>query len=174
MNDRRFMGKALELAREALADGEFPVGCILVYDGAVIVSGKRIGSRRNPPSEIAHAEMLALGQLEELDAGIDRSAVSLYCTLEPCLMCLGATVLSRIGRLVYAYEDVMGGAAACQIELLSPLYREHRLEIVPHVRRNRSLALFQAFFRHPDNAYWRDSLLCRYTLAQNGGRMHED
>ena len=86
--------------------------------------------------------------------------------MEPCLMCLGALVLSGIGEIVYAYEDVMGGGTRCDLTKLTPLYKNFKFSIVPSVLRNESLQLFKAFFQNPKNAYWRGSLLASYTLSQ--------
>ncbi len=161
----RFMGMALDLAREALAAGEFPVGCILVYDGNPIAGAGRTGTRRYTPSELDHAEMIALRRMENLDFPVDRTRVTLYCTLEPCLMCFGALLISGIGSIVYAYEDAMGGGTQCDRSHLPPLYRDRNLQVLPGIGRAESLALFKSFFSRPDCTYWRDSLLARYTLA---------
>ena len=160
------MQKALAAARQALANGEFPVGCVLVHDGRVLVNGIRKGTRRPVPSELEHAEMIALGALERRYPDIPRREISLYCTLEPCLMCYGAILLSRIGTLVYAYEDAMGGAASCSPDAFKPLYAGNAIRIVAGVCRAESLELFKAFFRDPAIDYWRGSLLEQYTLAQ--------
>jgi tRNA(adenine34) deaminase len=79
-------------------------------------------------------------------------------------MCFGAILLSRVSRLVYAYEDVMGGGTGIPLATLAPLYRERKMEIVPNVLREQSIKLFKAFFSNPDNAYWRNSRLSQYTL----------
>jgi tRNA(adenine34) deaminase len=68
--------------------------------------------------------------------------------------------------VVWAYEDAMGGGTRCDRSTLPPLYRDRRITVVPRVLRGRSLALFQTFFRNPDNGYWAGSLLAEYTLAQ--------
>jgi len=164
-----FMGKALERARRALDEGEFPVGCVLVHRGTVIADGRRAGSRRQRPDELDHAEMVALRRLSRLPDDIDRGDITLYCTLEPCMMCLGAIMLNRIGTVVYAYEDVMGGAAGFPRDRLTPLYRGNPLRIINNVLREESLTLFKSFFARPDNAYWQSSLLSSYTLAQPPG-----
>jgi tRNA(adenine34) deaminase len=161
----RFMGMALDLAQHALAAGEFPVGCVMVCDGRPIATGARTGTRRRIPSELEHAEMVALRHLEALDFPLDRSQVTLYCTLEPCLMCFGALLISGIGTIVYAYEDAMGGGTACDRSHLPALYRDSRVQVISGVGRTQSLALFKAFFVKPECPYWRDSLLARYTLA---------
>ena len=160
------MQRAIAQARRALEAGEFPVGCVLVHRGTVIADGRRAGSARQEPDELNHAEIVALRNLERLGAGVAREEITLYSTMEPCMMCLGAIMLNRIGTLVYAYEDVMGGAAGFPRQRLSPLYRDSPLQIIGHVLRAESLALFRDFFSRPGNTYWRGSLLARYTLQQ--------
>ena len=81
-------------------------------------------------------------------------------------MCYGAILLAGIGRIVYAYEDAMGGGTGCPLERLGPLYASRRPSIGAGLRRSEALALFQAFFADPAASYWRDSLLARYTLSQ--------
>jgi len=166
MDHEYFMEMALRQAEAALTAGEFPVGCILVRDRQVLVSGKRTGTVTNGINEIDHAEMVALRRLTELRPPEDLTGLTAYSTLEPCLMCLGALILNRVEMIVYAYEDVMGGASRCDLTALAPLYRQSGLAIVPHIRRKQSLRLFQTYFRRPDNPYWKDSLLARYTLTQ--------
>ena len=161
-----FMRKALEQAEDALAGNEFPVGCVLVYKDEVIVTGSRNGTANGGQNEVDHAEMVALRRLDELNTPIDRSQITLFCTMEPCLMCYGAILLSGIGTIVYAYEDVMGGGTACDLSILPPLYRDRPITIVPDVLRKQSLALFRDFFASPENDYWRGSLLACYTLDQ--------
>lgn len=166
MDHHHFMKIALQEAEAALAAGEFPVGCILVHDRRLLVSGKRRGTATKGINEIDHAEMIALRRLTELEPHEDLAGIAAYSTLEPCLMCLGALILNRVDTIVYAYEDVMGGATRCDLTRLSPLYRQTELVVIPHVGRAESLRLFQSYFRQPDNRYWKGSLLARYTLDQ--------
>ncbi|KJS30108.1 MAG: cytidine deaminase [Desulfatitalea sp. BRH_c12] len=161
-----FMQQALALARQALNKDEFPVGCVVTYEGRVVAHGERIHTRQSVPSELDHAEILALRRVETLPPDMDRSRMTLYATLEPCLMCFGAILISGIGTLVYAYEDAMGGGVGCDRSVLPDLYRRNGLRIVPDVGRKESLILFQSFFNRPDTTYWRDSLLSTYTLSQ--------
>jgi tRNA(adenine34) deaminase len=166
MDDYYYMDLALKQAQRALADGEFPVGCVMVLGDEPIVNGSRQGTIANNGNEIDHAEMVALKRLTQIPPPVDRSRISIYCTMEPCLMCFGALLINGITRMVYAYEDVMGGGSGCNLKQLPPLYRDQTVEIVPHVMRSESLALFKSYFNDPENAYWRESLLARYTLAQ--------
>lgn len=166
MDYERYMKKALDQAQKALEAGEFPVGCVLVYQDRIIVSASRAGTAGDAVNEIDHAEMVALRRLIDLKDNIDKSKVTLFCTMEPCLMCLGAIILNDIGAAVYAYEDVMGGATDCNLAELTPLYHSGRISIVPHILRQQSLELFKAYFNNPEHTYWQGSLLAKYTLNQ--------
>jgi len=112
MDYEHFMQKALDQARDALKAGEFPVGCVMVYKNRILASAARSGTAGDTANEIDHAEMVALRRFVDLKEKIDARKVALFCTMEPCLMCLGAIILNGIGEVVYAYEDVMGGAAS--------------------------------------------------------------
>ena len=162
-----FMQHALRLAKQALEQGEFPVGCIMVYNGRIIAQGQRVGTREDTPGELDHAEIIALRQLESLNEPVDRSRIKLFTTLEPCMMCFGALLISGIGTIVYAYEDAMGGATACNRHSLPALYRDSTVRIISGISRRQSLDLFKAFFSDPHLDYWRDSHLARYTLSQD-------
>lgn len=161
----RLMGLALAQAEAALQQGEFPVGCVLVYKGEVICSGQRAHSRSRV-NEMDHAEMLALRAFLDAEPTIAPHEVTVYATMEPCLMCFSSLILNGIRKIVYSYEDVMGGGANLPLSALSPLYAGMEIDLVPAVLRSKSLALFQQFFQNPDNLYWQGSLLARYTLAQ--------
>ena len=113
-----------------------------------------------------HAEISALRQLLEDRPEIDPGTVTVYATMEPCLMCYVTMLLNGIRRFVYAYEDAMGGGTGLNLDDQKPLFREMQVEVVPDVCRAESLVLFKEFFRNPDNDYWQDSLLEKYTLEQ--------
>jgi len=162
------MTAALALARTALSDGDFPVGCVITDGNVVVAEGRRTGTAAGGTNEIDHAEIHALKSLYDDNPAMDRSRLTIYCTMEPCLMCFSAIVLSGIGRIVYAYEDVMGGGTRCDRGGWAPLFRDARVVVVPGLLREDSLQLFQRFFADPGNAYWGDSLLSRYTLDQAG------
>lgn len=163
-----FMEQALEQARNALEQGQFPVGCVIVQDGQVIASGARAGTSGDLSffSEIDHAEIRALKALESSDVRFIPERAVLFCTMEPCLMCFSAIILAGIRTLVFAYEDVMGGGTGLDRRHLTSLYRDAEITIVPHVLRKKSLDLFHNFFNKDANLYWKDSLLESYTLDQ--------
>ena len=159
-----YMDAALDEARAALAADEFPVGCVFVADGAIVARGHRENSGEDGRNEIDHAEVLTLRQLLALRPAIDPAAVTVYSTMEPCLMCYSTLLLSGVRNFVWAYEDVMGGGTNLPLSMLNPLYRGMEVHLLDQVRRDESLRLFQRFFR--TGSYWQDSLLARYTLAQ--------
>ncbi|NTV14146.1 MAG: nucleoside deaminase [Desulfobulbaceae bacterium] len=160
------MDLALARARTALAAGEFPVGCVIADPTGLVAAGHRQQSR-DQANELDHAEIVALRELLTLAPGLDRAGVTVYSTMEPCLMCYSTLLLNGVRRIVYAYEDVMGGGTNLDLATLAPLYREMRLEVVVGIRRAESLALFRDFFTNPANGYWQGSLLAAYTLAQS-------
>ena len=159
-----YMDAALDEARAALAADEFPVGCVFVADGAIVARGHRENSGEDGRNEIDHAEVLTLRQLLAVRPAIDPGAVTVYSTMEPCLMCFSTLLLSGVRNFVWAYEDVMGGGTNLPLSMLNPLYRGMEVHLLDQVRRDESLRLFQRFFR--TGSYWQDSLLARYTLAQ--------
>ena len=161
-----FMREALQEARKALLSNEFPVGCVVVKDDRILSTGSRMGTTGLNANELDHAEMVALKKLDALNRALDPSGMTLYVTMEPCLMCFGAILIHRIGRVVYAYEDVMGGGTACTLEEMPALYKNSKVSIISNVLRKESLALFKAFFSDPQNTYWKGSLLAEYTLKQ--------
>jgi len=160
----QFMRAALEEARQALTAGEFPVGCVMVAEKKIVASGRRCNSGEGSRNEIDHAEVVTLRRLIGEQPALDLGAVTVYSTLEPCLMCYTTMLLSGIRHFVWAYEDVMGGGANLPLYMLNTLYAQMRVHLRDRVLRDESLHLFQEFFR--TGSYWQDSLLARYTLAQ--------
>ncbi len=163
-NHEKWMKEAIKLARKALEVGEFPVGCVLVQDNKIVGIGSRVNSIGSKCNELDHAEILALRDFSKKTYNV--KGVTAYTTLEPCLMCLGALVISGIEKIVYAYEDVMGGACSMNFSNETLLYKKMRNKIVPHVLRQESLYLFKEFFSNPQNSYLSGTLLERYTLNQ--------
>lgn len=161
-----FMQMALEEAQQALVRKEFPVGCVMVYEDSVLVTGARHHSAPENQNELDHAEMLALRRLVELGGKIDRSKVVVFSTLEPCLMCYAALIVNGIRHIVYAYEDVLGGGTGLELTNLNPFYKEMNVVIVPGILRHGSLGLFNKFFSDPCNDYLKGTLLAEHALRQ--------
>jgi tRNA(adenine34) deaminase len=166
MDYEYFMTKALQQAEATLAAGEFPVGCVMVYENKIIATGAREGTTGDCTNEVDHAEMIALRRLINIKTNINLREVTLFSTLEPCLMCFGALMISDIGKIIFAYEDAMGGGIQCDLTKLPPLYKENQISIIPHILRKKSLQLLKAFFSNPKNTYLKGSLLATYTLRQ--------
>jgi tRNA(adenine34) deaminase len=146
MNDRPLMERALALARSAAAAGEVPVGAVLARDGEVIGEGANAPIGRCDPT--AHAEILALrdaaGRL-----GVPRlPGTTLYVSLEPCLMCLGAMVHARVERLVFGAPDPQVGATGLFAQV--PVGRpglNHRLSIAGGLLADEAAGILRSFFR---------------------------
>lgn len=164
----KYMQTALAQAEEALVQGEFPVGAVFVHNDQVVASGRREKSQdqKDVVNEVDHAEILALRNFLSLKSSIPCTELTVYSTMEPCLMCYSTMILNGVQRIVYAYEDVMGGGTNLPLQQLNPLYQEMKVEIVPDILRAESLLLFKQFFANPANNYWKDSLLSAYTLSQ--------
>jgi tRNA(adenine34) deaminase len=142
--DERWMDRALALARRAAREGEVPVGAVLVDGDQPIGRGRNGPVGRRDPT--AHAEIVALRSAARHRGNHRLGKVTLYVTLEPCLMCLGAMVHARIGRLVYGAADPKVGAVAL---LARPRLAglNHRFPVTGGIRADRSAALLRAFFR---------------------------
>jgi tRNA(adenine34) deaminase len=144
--DERWMAAALQEARAALEHDDVPIGAVVVSDaGEVIGRGHNERELREDPT--AHAEVLALraaaahvGSWRVLDA-------TLYVTLEPCTMCAGAIVLSRVPRVVYATPDPKAGAVDSILTILSDERLNHRPEVRSGVRAAEAADLLRSFFR---------------------------
>src|ERR1700733_13763942 len=140
----RWMLRALDLAREAEAAGEVPVGCV------VVSSGEAIGQGRNSPIELldptAHAEMLALRQAGLSARNYRLEEATVYCTLEPCPMCAGAMVAARVKTLVFAARDLRFGGVRSKFQIADSPLLNHRIEIVEGVLGAESTAMLQRFF----------------------------
>ncbi|MFP2931768.1 tRNA adenosine(34) deaminase TadA [Pyxidicoccus sp. 3LG] len=143
-DDEAFMQQALALAREAATLGEVPVGAVAVHDGKVIGTGfNRREVDRHP---LAHAEMLAMDAAAR-NLGVWRlSGVTLYVTLEPCAMCAGALVQSRVTRLVFGASDPKAGAVGSLYNLAEEPRHNHRLQVTSGIMAEDSRLLLKTFF----------------------------
>jgi tRNA(adenine34) deaminase len=143
-SDAHFMAQALACARRAARDGEVPVGAVLVAGDAVIAEGWNRPVASIDPT--AHAEIVAL-RAGALHLGNYRlGACTLYATLEPCCMCMGALINARVARLVFGAWDTKAGACGSVIDLSREPRLTHRVDVFGGVCSDESTALLQEFF----------------------------
>jgi len=145
-SDSYYLGLALEAAREGLTAGEVPVGAVLVDEVGLVLA--RAGNRPiglHDPT--AHAEILVLREGARLRGNYRLLGSSLYVTMEPCIMCLGAMLAARVRRLVFGAPDPKGGACVSLYRLPEDPRLNHRLEVTGGVREAECRALVQEFFR---------------------------
>ncbi len=139
------MQAALGEAQYAYDEGEVPIGAVIVVDSHIIASNhNRTEQQRDP---IAHAEILAIHDACQL-IGYERlTEASLYVTVEPCLMCAGALVLSRIRRLIYGTENPKAGAVCSLYQVAQDIRLNHQFEVVSGVMRAECSRLMSTFFQ---------------------------
>jgi tRNA(adenine34) deaminase len=144
--DLRFMRRALELAQHAADEHEeIPVGAVLVSDGQIIGEGWNQSISHYDPT--AHAEIVALRDAARHAQNYRLPGTTLYVTLEPCVMCVGAIIHARLARVVYAADDPKTGAAGSVFDTLLSARHNHRVEISKGLCADESSALLRAFFR---------------------------
>jgi len=144
VDDRYWMMQALAEARRAAELGEVPIGAVVVRDGQVV--GRAHNRRELDGDPLAHAEMLALREAARRVQGWRLAGCSMYVTLEPCSMCAGALVASRIDRLVYGAADPKAGFCGSLGNLVQDPRLNHRLEVSSGVLAEESAALLRGFF----------------------------
>ena len=143
--DRQFMQQALNEARLAAADGEVPVGAVVVRQGKVIATGRNAPIRLNDPS--AHAEMLALRAAGAALANYRLDDCTLYVTLEPCPMCMAAISHARIARVVFAAPDPRAGACGGAIDLNRAPWHHHSVVVDTGPCEQEAAELLRHFFQ---------------------------
>jgi len=140
----KWMRCALDLAREAADAGEVPVGCVVVAGGEIA------GKGRNSPIEsldpTAHAEMLAIRQAAFALGNYRLTDATIYCTLEPCVMCAGAIVAARIPALVFAARDLRFGGVRSKFQVADSPLLNHRVAVIEGVCGAEATSMLQAFF----------------------------
>ena len=142
--DERFMRAALELAAQAEAAGEVPVGAVLVVDGEIL--GRGANSPISTADPTGHAEVLALRAAAARLGNYRLTGSTLYVTLEPCAMCAGALVAARVERLVFGVRDLRFGAVRSKFRLADSDVLNHHVEITEGVLAAECLAPVQRFF----------------------------
>ena len=145
VSDDRWMREALSLAERAASEGEVPVGAVLVRGDELIAQGWNRPIARHDCT--AHAEIVALREGGRRLGNYRLPGLTLYVTLEPCLMCVGAIIHARLSRVVYGASDPKTGAVQSVFQLLRSPLHNHRPELTVGVLESECAALLQSFFR---------------------------
>ena len=141
----KYMNLALDLAREAAADGEAPVGCVITDSSGNII-GRGRNRREKEKSATAHAELDAITEACKAIGDWRLSGCTLYVTLEPCPMCAGAIIMSRIRRVFYGARDKLTGSCGSVINLFMEPYG-HTTQITGGVLEDECAAVLSGFFK---------------------------
>jgi len=144
MTDTDYMQLALEEAWLAAEAGEVPIGAVLVQDEKVVARGSNRTIRDCDPT--AHAEIVALREAARLVSNYRLSGMTMYVTLEPCAMCAGAIIQSRVPRVVYGADDPKGGAVRTCFEVLSNPKLNHQVAVTPGILAEQCAGILQKFF----------------------------
>lgn len=139
------MRQALREAKRAVAEGEVPVGAVIVREGKILARAHNRPIRLHDPS--AHAEIIAMRRAARKLGNYRLNDCSLYVTIEPCVMCAGAMVQARISHLIFGARDLKAGAAGSIIELLNHPKLNHRVTVSPGVLEEECALILQDFFR---------------------------
>lgn len=143
--DEKHMRRALELARHGMAQGEVPVGALVVLEGEVVGEGYNCPISMHDPS--AHAEIQAIRAAAEKLGNYRLTGATLYVTLEPCVMCAGAIMHARISRVVFGSADPKTGACGSVVDLFAEQRLNHHAEIVGGVLADECAGVLQSFFQ---------------------------
>lgn len=143
--DQFFMGFALAEASRAGDAGEVPIGAVVVIDKQIVGSGHNQPIGLNDPT--AHAEILAIRQAAERIANYRLTEATLYVTIEPCAMCAGAMVNTRIKRLVYGATEIRAGAVDSVFQICNNSSLNHQVEVTSGIRAEECRELMQVFFK---------------------------
>jgi tRNA(adenine34) deaminase len=147
--DELWMEEALREAQRAQAQGEVPVGAVVVYEGRIIGRGSNRNLLDNDAT--AHAEIVALREAGRALGNHRLGGCTLYVTIEPCPMCAGAMVHARVARLVYGADDGKAGAVKSVMNLLDHHTLNHRVDVTGGVLAGRCMEMVQGFFRGKRN-----------------------
>ncbi len=143
-DDGYWMGRALRQADLAGKRGEVPIGAVIVRDGAIIASGYNLRESHHDPT--AHAELIAIRKAARKIGAWRLTGCTVYVTLEPCAMCMGAMVLARVAALVYGCRDPKGGAAGSLYDLACDQRLNHRFPVIAGVREEECSRKLSEFF----------------------------
>lgn len=142
--DEKWMRQALAEAKLALKKDEVPIGAVVVFEDKIIGRGhNQVESLKDPT---AHAEIIAIGAAAGYLGSWRLSGATCYVTVEPCAMCAGALVLSRVDRLVFGTKDPKAGACGSLFNIVQDPRLNHQVEVVPHVLEDECSRVLQIFF----------------------------
>lgn len=144
-DDIRFMREAVQEAQAAAALGEVPIGCVIVTNGEIVGRGHNLRETLQDPT--THAEMVAIRAAAATTGSWRLLDTTLYVTLEPCSMCMGAIILARIPRLVYACRDPRAGAAGSIYDFSGDSRFNHRVAVTDGILADECSTLLSDFFR---------------------------
>lgn len=142
--EEKYMLIALKEAKKALDFDEVPIGAIIVKDGKILAKGHNL--RENSKNPLDHAEMIAIKRASKKIGDWRLEGCTIYVTIEPCSMCAGAILLSRISKIVYGAKDVKGGALGSSFNLFEQKNLNHNPEIISGVLEEECAALITSFF----------------------------
>lgn len=145
MGDEEFMRAALDEARKAYELGEVPIGAVVVKDGAIVA--RSFNLRETAHDATAHAEVLAIRAAGQQQGGWRLSGCTLYVTIEPCPMCAGALLQSRVDRVVYGADDPKAWADRSLLEILQNSGLNHQVEVRSGVLADECSQIMKSFFR---------------------------
>lgn len=140
-----FMRAALREAGLAAEEGEVPIGAVVVHDGRIIGRGRNACERLQDAT--AHAEMVAISAASDALGSWRLEGCTLYCTIEPCPMCMGACLNARVPRVVYGAFEPKAGACGSVVDLAAPPGFNHRIEVVKGVLADDASEIMRGFFR---------------------------
>lgn len=146
MKDLHYLQHALTLAKKAESEGEVPVGAVIVHENEIIAEGWNQPIQLHDPS--AHAEMMALRNASRKLQNYRLKNATLYVTLEPCLMCVGAMIHARIDRLVFGAWDAKAGAVHSVFSLVDDVRHNHAITWQGGVLEPDCSAILRQFFKH--------------------------
>ena len=144
-NDSYWMQQAIAEAAKAERKGEVPIGCVIVLDDKIIARGHNLRESNHDP--VAHAELIAIRKAARKLGSWRLVNCTLYVTLEPCLMCMGAIILARVPAVVFGCYDPKGGAAGSLYDLSDDPRLNHRIALSPLILEQECSKQLQGFFR---------------------------
>lgn len=166
-SDEKYMLEAINEAKKAEAINEVPIGAVIVYNGEIIARAHNL--RESEQNAIAHAELLAIDHACKVLGTWRLEDAELFVTLEPCPMCSGAIILSRIKRVVYGAQDPKGGCAGTLMNLLQDERFNHNSEVTSGILEKECGELLSAFFKNLRERKKKEKALAKELLVNKTG-----